>query len=106
MAVVRGGDENHVELLGMLLEHLAPVGIALGVFPLVVPVDILPAVLVNFSESNALQAVFIACTVGKADMCSGPAAGGHKANLKLAVLILRPDDCGHAEGRGDPRYGR
>ena len=106
MSVIRSGYKNNIQLLGMVLEHFPPVGVALGIFPFVIPVYIFPAVLVNFSEGNTMQAVFIACAPGKSDMCSGPATGSHKANLKLTVLILRPDDCGHAEGRGGSRYGR
>jgi hypothetical protein len=87
----------------MVLEHFPPIGVALGIFPFVIPVYIFPAILVNLSEGNTLQPIFFAIAPGKSNMCSGPTASGHEANLKLTVLILSPYDCGHAEGRGGPR---
>ncbi len=104
MAVVRGGDENHVELLGMLLEHLAPVGVGLGIFPLAFAEHVLVAVSVDFREGNTMQAVLVACAMGKAHVCVGPPAGCHEADLQLAVLVLGTDQ-GREAHRGS-RCGR
>ena len=106
MGVIGGGNKNDVKFLGVFLEHLTPVGVSLSVFPFVFSVDIPPAVLVNLSKRNTLQAILVARAIGEAYVCFGPTAGGHKANLKFAVLILRSDNRGHSQCRGDSGYGR
>ena len=55
MVVVRRGHKNHIEILAVVLKHLAPVGVALGFLPAFLAMNSTPAALVHFGEGDALE---------------------------------------------------
>ena len=81
VAVVRRGDENHVQLLGVLFEHLSPIGIARRFLPAVPLQHAAPTRPVDLGEADAVEPH----VVGGAGMGAGPAAHGDKADIQLLV---------------------
>ena len=93
--VVWRGDEHDIELLGVLVEHLAPVSVAFGVVPAIFAEDAVPRVPIDLGEGDALQAVTVAGTgVG-----TGASSGGDVADLEFFVLAAGAEDAREGERR-------
>ena len=95
VGVVGSGDENHVELFGVVFKQLAPIRVAFGLAPALLLVNALPASLVDLGEADALESVFVSST----GMSAGAAADGDEAHLKLTVLVLSAQNVGEGQGR-------
>jgi hypothetical protein len=94
--VVWGGHEDDIEFLGVFVEHLPPVGVALGFLPAFFVEDAIPRLLVDLSEGDALEAE----AVGGTGVGTGTAADSDESALEFLILPLGADDARECERGG------
>jgi hypothetical protein len=86
--VIRSRNENHIEVLAVLFEDLAPIRIPGGLFPAFLAVDAVPPGFVNLGEGYTLKT----CPMGLARMGSSLSTRGDESHLEFFVESLRPDE--------------
>jgi hypothetical protein len=94
MGVIRGSNEDDIELLAVLFEDFPPIGVSGCAAPALLAEDTAPAGFVNLGESDALAAFTVGCT----NVGVGTSAYGDESNLEFLVEPLGPDELREAKG--------
>ncbi len=100
--MVGRGHKNYVQVLGMFLEHLPPVGVGRRLFPTFLAQHAVPPPLIDLGKAEAIQSH----AMRLAGMRFGPATNRHEADVerlvgRTALGQSRQDERdGHADSAG------